>query len=806
MNPFGIQKFSAFGTFGQFSLGASGSSIRANYILTKVRPGASGAWECQLASHMVPWRELVDVKELSFDELLQGDLEDYRVIHDLIPYLLGTNGEDAKFFPPILAVVVPRKSGQTGIKPAYPKFHQSGQFKQKLHFGDLFDFEQMFWPAVEGEQPTRTPLAKLSYNPQQAAFIIVDGQHRAMAVLALHRQLNPGSWKGSSFASYYDHIQVKPEQVKDIELPVCIIFFPDIYDESPLLAQGVDLKRVCRDIFLVVNKNAKPVTESRQVLLDDEDLPAWMMRRTLSALKGRPPAAYRLSRIYSIAYGDSDADLGKQVAHGQFEYSTAIALFKIHGAISFGRMEAFAWNSTIDITDGRNTRNLNRPSEILLGTNVEHYATISRKSGKVLPVSDVTKIVNNLGALADEALLALFDEFRPFAIHNATLMQLKDQLADPQIQADPIQKKCQSLIFEGSGIRNVFEAHVTRLKGIRDELVEEGKVPDDRLLSQITFSDAVNKAMSVRETGMHRARAADFFQIDREHFYNNASPEDQAALDEKARKIYQTISTQAFQLGFAMSVFATVEELKRKNMPSGTPLAYEDRAKLVRFVCRTFVGGLNRFFTPDEKSKHRTLAGFFKEPRASVLDVSATGLRGLHAMQGGELNERQWPFFRYVVLELIHSRAAWPAATAAMSVDPNDKGCEWYRKALPGLIQTLVEERQKYVQLAIKSHIEDRQFTILLEQRKFTEKGAGKQDDEIEGIIQELVKKRTIEAQGITDAHLKASLGAIETTETMLKRVQGEMPTGSSELTAPTPPIDSNPEVTQAEPPQNPGG
>lgn len=793
MNPFGVQKLSAFGTFGEFSLGAGG--LRAKYILTKMRPGASGDWECQLASQMVPWREVFKVEELSFDELLQRDLDDSRVAHDLIPYLLGTEGEDAKFFPPILAVIAPRKDGQTGIKPAYPKFHESGVYKEKMHFGNLFDFEQMYWPGVDGGQATPTPLAKLSYNPQQAAFIIVDGQHRAMAILALHRQLN-SSWKGSAFASYYDHIQVRSEQVKDIELPVCIIFFPDIQEGSPLVAQGSDLKRVCRDIFLVVNKNAKPVTESRQVLLEDEDLAAWMMRQTLSGLKGRPATDYSLSRIYSIAYGDSDTDLGKQVAHGQLEYSTAIALFKMHGTISFGRPDAFTWNSSIDITDGRNTRNSNRPAEILLGTEVEHHGSISRKSGKVFTVGDVNEIVNKLGTLADEAIRGLFDGFRPFVIHNGTLMRLKDQLADAQIQADTVQKKCQSLIFEGSGIRNVFESHVARLKGIRDELLEEGKTPDDRLVGQITFCDAVNKAMSSRETDVHRARAAEFFQIDRDYFYKNASPDDQAVLDERARKIYQTVSTQAFQLGFAMAVFATVEELKRKNLQPGGTLRYDDRAKLVRFVVRVFVAGLNRFFTPDEASKHRTLSGFFKEPRAGVFDAATSGLRGLYAMQGGELNERQWPFFRYLILELIHSKAAWPEAVAKMGADATDMPGTWYLQTLPGLIPTLVAERQKYVQSAIKSHVEDRQFTTLLEQRKYTEKGAGKQDEEIEGIIQELIQKRTAEAQGITDAHLKASLGANETTEAMLQRILAQMP-GASPSTPDTATDAPNSRITQ---------
>ena len=92
----------------------------------------------------------------------------------------------------------------------------------------------------------------------------------------------------NTFASYYDHIEVTPEQVQNIELPVCIIYFPDLYEGNPIpLEQGIDLSSICREIFLVVNRSAKRVSEARTLLLDDEDLAARLMRKTLSTLKNR---------------------------------------------------------------------------------------------------------------------------------------------------------------------------------------------------------------------------------------------------------------------------------------------------------------------------------------------------------------------------------------------------------------------------------------------------------------------------------------------------------------------------------------
>ena len=88
---------------------------------------------------MAPWREIFKIEELSFDELIQRDLDDSRVAHDLIPYLLGETGQHARFFPPVLAVLVPKREGRSGIAPRYPAPTVDGE---RISFGDLFDFQK----------------------------------------------------------------------------------------------------------------------------------------------------------------------------------------------------------------------------------------------------------------------------------------------------------------------------------------------------------------------------------------------------------------------------------------------------------------------------------------------------------------------------------------------------------------------------------------------------------------------------------------------------------------------------------------
>ena len=759
-NMFGVQKTPIYGSFGEFTIGDEANAIRAKYILTKIKPGNDGTWESELASQMKPWREVFNVEELSFDELLQRELDDSRVAHDLIPYLLGESGNKASFFPPILAVIVPRKQEETGIEAFYPTpTAQDGLVEE---YGDLFSFEQVVW------NNNLTPLATLSYNRQRAAFIIVDGQHRAMAVLALHRQLNE-NWGDNAFASYYNHIEVPTEHVKNIELPVCIIYFPDLHEGNPLpREQGIDLSFVCREIFLVVNRSAKRVSETRTLLLDDEDIAAHLMRKTLSTFKNRGEEHDELARIYSISYGDSDTEIEhREVISGQLEYGSAIALHKVHRVLSFGPDGAFRLDGYEDITDGRKTRNRNRPSEILLGTRLEEHQTLPRNSGKSLPPDEVHEVVKKLGNLADIALMRLFDQFRPFSIHNSELRHLRTRLLDPQVRSQPEQKKAYNLIFDGSGVRNVFETHYERLKDKRDECSSEGQIIPAHLHRQIEFCESVMNTLGYHARDFQRLRACRFFSINPDLFNYEDNQEDQIVVSQNARTLFQTLATQAFQLGYAMAIFTVVEELKRLHSTESS-FSYPERLVLVEFVTESYLAALNTYFSPKEERTHRTLNGYIRESRASVFDANSQGLRGLLAMSVKELNERQWRFFRYAILEIIHSPICWNAALEKMK-QMNNKWClVWYKDALHRVVEGIISERDKYVQDAMEAAIKGNEFELLRERTESEARGARRSDKEIERLVDELKSNRRLEAKKSAHNHLKASLKIVQSKEDML--------------------------------------
>ena len=752
---FGIQKEPIFGSFGEFAIGEGPNTIRVKYLLTKIKPGNDGSPECKLASQMKPWREVFNVEDLGFDELLQRDLDDSRVAHDLIPYLLGTSGSRAQFFPPILAVIVPRKGDQTGIEEFYPKpIGQNNSFEK---YGDLFDFEQMKW------NNELSPLAKLSYNTQRSDFIIVDGQHRAMAVLALHRQMNK-NWENNAFASYYAHISVTEKQVENIELPTCIIYFPDLHTGNLALKEkGIGLSSVCREIFLDVNRSAKRVNQSRELLLDDGDIAARLMRSTLSVLKKRTEESSESARLYSISYGDSDMEIGqKEVVSGNFEYSSAIALHKIHRAVFWGGEEAFKLGLYSDISDGRRTRNSDRPPEILLGTDVENLVPLRSNSGKLLLPDQVEEVEGKLGKLTNFVMISLFDDFRPFRSHNNELQNLKIRLSDPDARAQIEQNKAYTLIFDGSGVRNVFEAHFQRL-------TEESH----HLQHQINFCESVKKTLDLHERVFQHRRACDFFSINYDIFYKNDNDNqiDQRRLEDKARKLFQTLSTQAFQLGYAMAIFTVVEEVKRKQ-PNSSSFLYEERLALVQFVTDAYIAALNKYFTPEMDTKHHTLTGYIETPRASVFDSDALGLRGLLKMSVDELNERQWRFFRYALLEIIHSRFCWHSAEEKMKQSNNKWALSWYKEAIPRLVEGIISEREKYRMDAVKNAVNDNKFQLYLVQQKAQAKGEGRTEDEIRQLGDDLETKQKEKTEKETLNHLKASLEVVEETEKMVNRLK----------------------------------
>lgn len=77
-------------------------SVSVKYLQTHLSFDSS-TFNQRLLENMVPVRELFEISELKFDELMQRNIDDSRVSNSLIPYLLKVgNGQAVRFFPPIM--------------------------------------------------------------------------------------------------------------------------------------------------------------------------------------------------------------------------------------------------------------------------------------------------------------------------------------------------------------------------------------------------------------------------------------------------------------------------------------------------------------------------------------------------------------------------------------------------------------------------------------------------------------------------------------------------------------------------------
>ena len=103
-----IHKIKLNGIWGNFYI--NNANVNVHYFSSFASPDTSlKDGHRELLDLLKPMREIVkDASKFSnLDSLLQRDLNDERIAHDLIPYLKGVTGR-VGFFPPVLVVLMPK--------------------------------------------------------------------------------------------------------------------------------------------------------------------------------------------------------------------------------------------------------------------------------------------------------------------------------------------------------------------------------------------------------------------------------------------------------------------------------------------------------------------------------------------------------------------------------------------------------------------------------------------------------------------------------------------------------------------------
>jgi hypothetical protein len=298
------------GTWGTFASPAG----RVSFLSTKGRLGPSSTDnEWTLTKQLAPVREVLSIKDMDFNQLLQRDLDDHRIAIDLIPYVLEAAHTGPAFFPPIIAVVLPFQGKQpldhfpaaVSLQPELDREIDATLAGEQ--YGDVFKFEKVV--AADGSDH-RVCLARLSWNEQRAKLVVIDGQHRAMALVAINRTVNE-DWRQSSGEKYETFYSERVTSLLSafrenggtinlakVEFPVTLCWFPDCTSPTH------NPHEAARKLFVDINKNAKPPSEARLILLSDTELVNVFTRELLNRVR-KPEHTLPL---YAIEYDNPDSD------------------------------------------------------------------------------------------------------------------------------------------------------------------------------------------------------------------------------------------------------------------------------------------------------------------------------------------------------------------------------------------------------------------------------------------------------------------------------------------------------------------
>lgn len=263
------------GLTGQFKTESSDYSIRYFSTFANNR----GDNERALLDQLKPMRERVASGSISnMEVLLQRDLDDLRVSKSLIPYLQNQipnqfgNPQHIAFFPAILAVLIPKDFIQSK-DCVYPTLEKEIVTKETQN-NDISEGDELFnyvdsdssekswileqWSDDEGGM---LPLGKLKIHEDSTHVVVLDGQHRANAFRVLSGNfLN--NQKSNIYEAFYENI----ETVKSYEadLPVTLIWF-----ESN--GAIINPNMISRELFIAVNNNARTISRSRSILLNEKE-------------------------------------------------------------------------------------------------------------------------------------------------------------------------------------------------------------------------------------------------------------------------------------------------------------------------------------------------------------------------------------------------------------------------------------------------------------------------------------------------------------------------------------------------------
>jgi hypothetical protein len=546
------------GTWGEFTTPTG----RVAFIQTKARLGTSGVdLERRLTGYLRPVREVISVEKLDFNQLLQRDLDDHRVVEGLVPYLLERREVEVgpSFFPPIMAVLLPFGAANVPVDnfPAADfestvKDPELGVDFHEVRFGPAYRVQKLVEPSGSLH---RIRLGRLHWNEEHAKLVVIDGQHRAMALLAVDRTVN-GTWEQSGGGRYRHFYEARVnELIKQsanlkldaIEVPVTVCWFPD------LSGPGKDPHKAARKLFVDVNKEARAPSESRLTLLSDTEIINIFTRSLLNRLRQPSPPL----PLYAVEYDNPEPD---KEASKSVKWTVLTNLFLLKYAVqrcvfgpeemvrSMGSSLSVAGRPNQKAADGYMRAQL-RTDELFQEAIHDGDRTIERHrlGNRVFPRTQVQPLVDRFMERWGEAILTVLGGLGPYAAHSRALTVLRDTwLTD-----DAMSRLARDALFEGVGlywtIADSYQAWESRCAEARAT----------KMMAEPPKTDIVRVWEIIREKSkpFDRIRAKEYLGLKKD--LPDTEDETNSVLLKNLATFYRTVNTNACQLG-ALLGFAGV--------------------------------------------------------------------------------------------------------------------------------------------------------------------------------------------------------------------------------------------------------
>lgn len=634
------------GTIGTFNVSkedGSSSGVEVRYLLTHVTLSDMAEQE-KFVGMLAPVREVFDLKQLDFDEIMQRDIEDSRVSLELIPYLLDTSTTGLiKLFPPIVAVALPLQPKSRVPAAKYRKVTKTelpfddddhpGVTERLITAGELgheqFQFRQLFKDGVPIPEGAQLQLAK-----EKCTLAIVDGQHRAMALLALHRNLTNG-WSDSTRQPYEGYYKVWPDKeirtydLTKLQLPVLICTFPQL-DEG--CEQDIDVIRAARRVFLTLNKTAKSVSDSRNKLLNDQDVVAECLRATLSHIKNLDAKDDTGLRIWNVEL-DQERDRAKiasDVAFIGVSHLYHIADHLLMGTHAHGieaKGKAGAPKKKLDLAYERLGLKDTLTKDQCDANNKFNYSDDIKNEFREKWSARYTPIIDRLYA-----------KVHPFAAHARATLALNQEIVSKR------DSELEKMLFDGQATIRTFDAF---RDGLSRRVADKEPNWDTPEIKQTL--ERVQGVMTSRrrmvET-MKATRALFVLEGLSGSIKKKAMPDGVviAPLREAVDSLFENVfSTIAFQTAVVCTYAEAIER------------AYGNISGAPQNSLEEYISALNAFLRPTNSTSLKSLMQAFEgevKEEDEKLKMIAGGPTFRQVVLPGELQPAEWPKYRYMIIEL----------------------------------------------------------------------------------------------------------------------------------------------------------